>query len=87
MCLAVPGKVLNIEGGDPAFRSGNVDFCGVRKRINLAFTPEVRPGDYILVHVGFAISVIDEDEASRTFKYLEHIGALAEEGLSKGEAA
>jgi hydrogenase expression/formation protein HypC len=81
MCLAVPGRVVNILGDDPAFRSGSVDFCGVRKTINLAFTPEVQPGDFILVHVGFAISRIDGEEAARTFKYLEHIGALAEEGL------
>ena len=72
---------MNILGDDPAFRSGSVDFCGVRKTINLAFTPEVQPGDFILVHVGFAISRIDGEEAARTFKYLEHIGALAEEGL------
>ena len=82
MCLAVPGRVVNIFGDDPAFRSGSVDFCGVRKTINLAFTPEVQPGDFILVHVGFAISRIDGEEAARTFKYLEHIGALAEEGLA-----
>ncbi len=82
MCLAVPGRVVNILGDDPAFRSGSVDFCGVRKTINLAFTPEVQPGDFILVHVGFAISRIDGEEAARTFKYLEHIGALAEEGLA-----
>lgn len=82
MCLAVPGKVLNIDGADPAFRSGSVDFCGIRKTVNLAFTPEVQPGDFVLVHVGFAISRIDADEAARTFKYLENIGALAEEGLA-----
>ncbi len=81
MCLAVPGRVLNIEGEDPAFRSASVDFCGVRKTINLAFTPDVQPGDFVLVHVGFAISRIDEEEASRTFEYLRQIGALAEEGL------
>jgi hydrogenase expression/formation protein HypC len=73
---------VNILGDDPAFRSGSVDFCGVRKTINLAFTPEVQPGDFVLVHVGFAISRIDGEEAARTFKYLEHIGALAEEGLT-----
>ncbi|MGD1070573.1 MAG: HypC/HybG/HupF family hydrogenase formation chaperone [Bryobacteraceae bacterium] len=82
MCLAVPGKVVNILGDDPAFRSGSVDFCGVRKTINLAFTPEVQPGDFVLVHVGFAISRIDGEEAARTFRYLEQIGALADEGLA-----
>ncbi|MDE3198461.1 MAG: HypC/HybG/HupF family hydrogenase formation chaperone, partial [Acidobacteriota bacterium] len=78
-----PGRILNIDGEDPAFRTGNVDFCGVRKTVSLSFTPEARPGDFVLVHVGFAISRIDEEEAARTFRYLEHIGALAEEGLSK----
>lgn len=81
MCLAVPGKVLSVEGDDPAFRSARVDFCGVRRTVNLAFTPEVQPGDFVLVHVGFALTRIDEDEAARTFQYLSQIGALAEEGL------
>lgn len=83
MCLAVPGKVVNLLGEDPAFRSGSVDFFGVRKTINLAFTPDVQPGDYVLVHVGFAISRIDAEEASRTFAYLKQIGALSEEGLAQ----
>ena len=81
MCLAVPGKVVSVEGTDPAFRTANVDFCGVRRIVNLAFTPDVAPGDFVLVHVGFAINRIDQEEAARTFKYLEHIGALAEEGI------
>jgi hydrogenase expression/formation protein HypC len=81
MCLAVPGRVLNVIGDDPAFRSATVDFCGVRKMVNLAFTPDAVPGDFVLVHVGFAITRIDEDEASRTFKYLQQIGALADEGI------
>jgi hydrogenase expression/formation protein HypC len=82
MCLAIPGKVLTVEEGDEAFRSGNVDFCGIRKTVNLAFTPEVRPGDFVLVHVGFALTRIDEEEATRTFQYLAQIGALKEEGLA-----
>jgi hydrogenase expression/formation protein HypC len=81
MCLAVPGKVLSVEDTDPAFRSGNVDFCGVRRTVNLAFTPEVQVGDFVLVHVGFAISKVDAEEAERTFRYLSEIGALEEEGL------
>ena len=81
MCLAVPGKVLSVEDTDPAFRSGTVDFCGIRKNVNLAYTPEVRVGDYVLVHVGFALTRVDEEEAARTFAYLEQIGALKEEGL------
>lgn len=82
MCLAVPGKVLSVENGDPAFRTANVDFCGVRRTVNLAFTPEVTPGDFVLVHVGFSISTVDEDEAARTYQYLAQIGALEEEGLA-----
>jgi hydrogenase expression/formation protein HypC len=79
MCLAVPGRILTIEGLDPAFRSGNVDFCGVRKQVNLAFTPDVVPGDFVLVHVGVAITQIDEEAAARTYRYLAEIGALEEE--------
>lgn len=74
---------MNVEGDDPAFRFGTVDFCGIRKTINLAFTPEAQPGDFVLVHVGFAISRIDEEEATRTFKYLEQIGVLVEEGMAE----
>jgi hydrogenase expression/formation protein HypC len=82
MCLAVPGRVLSVDGADPAFRNGYVDFCGVRKTVSLAFTPEVQPGDYILVHVGFSISRVDQEEAARTYTYLSQIGALEEEGLT-----
>jgi hydrogenase expression/formation protein HypC len=80
MCLAVPGRVLEIvDGPDSAFRVGKVDFGGIRKEVNLAYTPEAEVGKYVLVHVGFAISVIDEDEARRVFKYLEELGAIKEE--------
>src|ERR1700758_4783595 len=82
MCLAVPGRVLSVDGADPAFRLGSVDFCGIRKSVNLAFTPEAQPGDFVLVHVGFAIARIDGEEAMRTFQYLKSIGALTEEGFA-----
>jgi len=82
MCLAVPGKLLSIDGLDPAFRTGRVDFCGIKKTVNLAFTPNAAPGDYLLVHVGFALTQVDEEEARRTYQYLAQIGALAEEGLA-----
>jgi len=81
MCLAVPGRLLTVAGADPAFRTGCVDFCGVHKTVSLAFTPDASPGDFVLVHVGFAISRIDKEEAARTFHYLAQIGALAEEGI------
>ena len=74
MCLAVPGKVVSILGDDPAFRNGNIDFCGIRKTVNLAFTPEVKPGDFVLVHVGFAMSRIDEREAALTLALLTELG-------------
>jgi len=79
MCLAVPGKVLNLFGDDPLMRTGRVDFGGIVKEINLAFVPEARIGDYVLVHVGFAITVIDEREAARVFEHLREISELTEE--------
>jgi hydrogenase expression/formation protein HypC len=80
MCLAVPGKVVEIiDAGDIAFRRAKVDFGGIRKEINLAYTPEAEVGKYVLVHVGFAISVIDEAEALRVFEYLKEMGGIEEE--------
>ena len=78
MCLAVPGKIMSIDGSDPVFRTGKVSFGGIVKQINLAYVPEAKIDDYVLVHVGFAISVIDEAEAQETFEYLRRIGELAE---------
>jgi hydrogenase expression/formation protein HypC len=78
MCLAVPGKIISVEGEDPLLRSGKVDFAGAVKQINLAYVPEARVGDYVLVHVGFAISTIDETEAHEVFRYLKEMGDLAE---------
>jgi hydrogenase expression/formation protein HypC len=80
MCLAVPGRLVEIiDGGDIAFRVGKVDFGGIRKEVSLAYVPEALVGKYVLVHVGFAISVIDEEEAQRVFKCLEEMGGLQEE--------
>ena len=73
MCLAIPGEVLSIQGDDPAFLSGKVDFGGVRKEINFAYTPGVQIGDYVLVHVGFALQVIDKEEAERNRRTFEEI--------------
>jgi hydrogenase expression/formation protein HypC len=78
MCLAVPGKIVSIEGTDQMLRSGKVNFGGILKNVNLAFIPEAKIGDYVLVHVGFAISIIDEAEAQQVFEYLRQIGELAE---------
>jgi hydrogenase expression/formation protein HypC len=81
MCLAIPGKILDAE--DAGFsRIARVQFGGAVRSVYLDLVPEAQPGDYVLVHVGFAISRIDEDEARRTFELLEQIGALEEEGLS-----
>ncbi len=77
MCLAVPGKIINISGQDE-LRAGDVSFAGVVKRVNLAYVPEATVGDHVMVHVGFAISVVDESEARTTLEYLQQMGELAE---------
>jgi hydrogenase expression/formation protein HypC len=79
MCLAVPGKVVEITG-EGELRMGRVDFSGVKREACLAYTPEVRVGDYVLVHVGFAISRIDEQAARETLAALAELGELAELG-------
>ena len=85
MCLAIPGKVLYFTNDDPLMRTARVDFGGIVKEINLAFTPEAGLGDYVLVHVGFAITVIDEAEAAKVFEHLERIGEIESE-LASGQA-
>jgi hydrogenase expression/formation protein HypC len=84
MCLAVPGKILSVEGDDPLLRCGRVDFSGTVMQVNLAYVPEAKVGDYVLVHVGFAINMIDEEEANKVFQYLREMGDLAE--MEDGEA-
>ena len=79
MCLGVPGRVIEIirdEGLGLSF--GKVQFGGITKDVNLSYTPEVDVGDYVVVHVGFAISRLDEEEAHKVFTYLEKLDALAE---------
>jgi len=71
MCLAVPGRILDIENSGPLSASGRVDFGGIVKQINLAYLPEAKSGDYVLVHAGFAISVIDEEQAAEIFRFLD----------------
>lgn len=78
MCLAVPGKILSISGSDGT-RMGQVSFGGVGKEACLAFVPEAKVGDYVLVHAGFAISVLDQEEAIQTLEYFRQIGELADE--------
>jgi hydrogenase expression/formation protein HypC len=80
MCLAVPGRVISIEGEDELTRQGRVAFGGIVKQVNLAYVPEAGIGDHVLVHAGFAITVLDESEASRTFAYLQEIEGIEEDG-------
>lgn len=78
MCLAVPGQILEIVTDGLLSRMGKVDFGGILKQINLVYVPEAGPGDYVIVHVGFAISVVDEQEAKKVFQYLKEINELGE---------
>jgi hydrogenase expression/formation protein HypC len=84
MCLAIPGKVSLIEEKDGT-HTGRIQFGGVSRRACLDFVPEAKVGDYVMVHVGFAISVVDREEAERTYALLESMGVLAEE-LAPGGA-
>ncbi|MEW6681390.1 MAG: HypC/HybG/HupF family hydrogenase formation chaperone [Nitrospirota bacterium] len=77
MCLGIPGRILEI-GGEGVTRSGRVDFSGIVKDVSLAFVPEAGLGDYVIVHVGFAIARVDEAEASRVFRYIDEMGELKE---------
>jgi hydrogenase expression/formation protein HypC len=78
MCLAIPGKILSLENEDPLARVGRVSFGGVVKEVNLAYVPEAAVGDYVVVHVGFAISKLDEQEAQQVFEYLKQMDELVE---------
>ena len=73
MCLAVPGQIISITGDGPLSRSGQVRFGDAVREASLAFVPEAGEGDYVLVHAGIAISVLQEDAARRTLTYLEGI--------------
>ena len=84
MCLAVPGKILDVRGDDPITRIGRVDFGGVAREVSLAYVPEAKAGDYVIIHVGFALSVVDEEEAARTLAYFKELGEI-EEGLGTTE--
>lgn len=77
MCLAIPGKILQIIDEDPLSRMAVVNFSGVRKEISMAFVPEAQVGDYAIVHAGFAISILDEESASEVFHYLKQLDESA----------
>jgi hydrogenase expression/formation protein HypC len=85
MCLAIPGKILSIElQPESLVRMARISFGGVIKEVSLEMLPEAKKDDYVLVHVGVAISLVDEHEAARTFEYLREIGELNElEDLDK----
>jgi hydrogenase expression/formation protein HypC len=76
MCLAIPGKILAVTGDDLLLRTGRVSFGGAVKEVNLAYVPEARVGDYVIVHVGFAISLLDEAEAARVWAALDALAAV-----------
>lgn len=83
MCLGVPGKVIDVDGNtEGLMRIGRVDFGGIVKHVSLAYVPDVVPGDYVIVHVGFAIARLDEDSALETLQTFRELGLLdAEFGL------
>ena len=83
MCLAIPGKIASISGDDPLMRTGKVDFGGILKEISLAYVPEAQVGDYVIVHVGFALSRVDEAEAQQIFQYLREMQELVD--LEEGQ--
>jgi len=78
MCLAIPGIIESITGDDPLSRMGKINFGGILKEACLAYVPEAKVGDYVIVHVGFALSRVDEDEAQKVFEYLKQIEELGE---------
>ena len=73
MCLAIPGKIISIQETDDLMRSGKVSFGGIVKDINLAYVPEAKVGEYVIVHVGFALSTMDEEEAQKTLNLLQEM--------------
>ena len=87
MCLAIPGKLVSIgESTDVLFKVGKVSFDGVIREVNLAAVPEAEVGQYVLVHVGMALNVIDEEEALKTLEYFKELGELENElGEDKDE--
>jgi hydrogenase expression/formation protein HypC len=78
MCLAIPGKVIDIADDPFGVRMGRANFGGIVKQVCLQYTPEVQPGDYVLVHVGFALGKVDEAEAERTYRALAELEQLGD---------
>lgn len=78
MCLAIPGKILQVIGDDPLSRMAQVSFSGVKKDVSLAFVPEAKAGDYVIVHVGFALSILDEEAALESLNYFRQLDEAIE---------
>ena len=78
MCLAIPGKIESITGDDLLSRVGRINFGGIVKEASLAYVPEANVGNYVIVHAGFALSRVDEDEAQKVFEYLKQMEELDE---------
>jgi len=87
MCLAIPGKVLEIAADSQGVRMGKTNFGGIVKQVCLEYTPDVQCGDYVLVHVGFALSKVDPAEADRTYKALADLRQLSELDVPQEEEA
>ncbi len=86
MCLAIPGKIISITAQlDETFRYGKVSFGGIMKDVNLCMVPDAGIGEYVLVHVGVAISIVDEEEAHKTFSYLKEMGEVEELNIPANE--
>jgi len=79
MCLAVPGKVISIDESNPELKMAKVNFSGVSKEVCIQWLPDVNIGDYVLVHVGFALNKIDEKDAEETLRILREMGDIEEE--------
>jgi hydrogenase expression/formation protein HypC len=85
MCLAIPGKIESVTGSDPLARTGKVNFGGILKEVNLTYVPDAQIGDYVIVHVGFALSKVDEAEATQVFEYLKQMEELSDLQDKKNE--
>ena len=77
MCLGIPGEIVAVRE-ENGLRTGKVRFAGITRDVCLSYVPDAAPGDYVVVHVGFAISKIDADEAARSYRILEELGQTAE---------
>jgi len=85
MCLGIPGKVIDIQSNTAGITMGKVDFGGIVKEICLAYVPDVKIGEYVIAHAGFAINTLDENEAREVFETLKQIDGLAELELTSND--